>query len=113
MDHQKKLTPRAKEMYALIERYFESGLSQKLFCKQHGITYSTFHWWQYQYKKYCQNSKATQLNSEDFIPVRVSSPIGTNSASHSCQIEYPNGIIVHLRDVNVQFISELIRWEEQ
>ena len=113
MDQSKQLTPRAREMYAVIEKYSKSDLSQKEFCEQHGITYSTFHWWRHQYKKHNQNLKDTHNQSTDFIPVQVTKPVDPSPSSSSCQIEYPNGIIVHLKDVNVRIISELIRCLEQ
>lgn len=112
MSQQKNLTPRAKEMFAMIERSFKSDLSQKAFCEQHSIKYSTFHWWRQQYKKHHPDFKRASKKSEDFIPVHVSSPVGPSTITHSCKIEYPNGVVVYLQDVNVRVISELIQSQE-
>ena len=51
MDSRKALTPRAQEMYELIEKYFESGLQQRTFCNQIGINLTTFQKWLYYYRK--------------------------------------------------------------
>lgn len=37
-----RLTPRAQEMFAPVEKYLTSGLSQKAFCAQETIAFSTF-----------------------------------------------------------------------
>ena len=70
-----KLTPRAQEMYSLIEKYFTTDLNQKTFCKQEGIAYSTFHWWLAQYR---QNRSAQAVsnnkNADDFLPIHVTPP---------------------------------------
>ena len=42
---------RAQEQYALIEKYLASGLTQKMFCQQHGLVLSTFHLWLKNYRQ--------------------------------------------------------------
>ena len=112
MKQQKNLSPRAQEMYTLIEKYFTTNLNQKTFCEQQGITYSTFHWWLSKYKNNSPTSMTNRSKSSgDFIPVHVGSPDTSTVFSSVCYIEYPNGVIVHLLDVNVQVISELIQFQ--
>ena len=108
MSHRKNLTARAPEMYSLIEKYLTTNLTQRTFCEQHGIAYSTFHWWLHRYK----TDGAASLSSDDkrsgdFIPVHVATDTA-KVLSSTCHIEYPNGVIVHLLYADVRLISELI-----
>lgn len=47
MSATQQLTPRAREMYPIIQRYLSvsSEMTQKAFCDREGISYSTFQWW--------------------------------------------------------------------
>ena len=111
MKQHKNLSPRTQEMYTLIKKYYASDLKQKLFCEQQGIAYSTFHWWLSKYKNDTTSMTNRGKCSGDFIPVHVGSPDTSTVYSSTCYIEYPNGVIVHLLDANVQVISELIRFQ--
>ena len=108
MNQRKNLTARAREMYSLIEKHFTTNLTQRDFCEQHGIAYSTFHWWLHKYK----TDGAASLSNDgerfgDFIPVHVAANT-FKVQSPTCHIEYPNGVIVHLMHADVRLISELI-----
>ena len=108
MSQHKEFTPRACEMYSLIEKYFTTNLTQRTFCEQQGIAYSTFHWWLHRYK----TDNAASLSSDDkrsgdFIPVHIAADTA-KVLSSTCHIEYPNGVIVHLLHADVRLISELI-----
>ena len=45
-----------EEMYDLIERWDSSGLTQKNFCLQEGVSVSTFGYWRKRYIEYRQES---------------------------------------------------------
>ena len=107
-----KLTPRAQEMYLLIEKYFTTDLNQKTFCKQEDIAYSTFHWWLAQYRqKESAQAVSNNKNRDDFLPIHVTPSKLSNTQPTPCQIEYPNGIVVRLDQVNVQLIRQLVQLE--
>ena len=110
MKQRKALTPRAQEMYLLIEKYFTTDLTQKAFCKQEGIAYSTFHWWLGQYRqKETGQVVHNKKNANAFVPIHVAQPELSESSTASCQIEYPSGIVVRLEQANVQLISQLVQ----
>jgi len=112
MKQRDKLTPRAQEMYLLIEKYFTTDLNQKTFCKQEGIAYSTFHWWLAQYRqKESAQAVNNNKNSGDFLPIQVAPPKFSETRPAPCQIEYPNGILVRLDQVNVDLIRQLVQIE--
>lgn len=84
------------EKQAIIEKYFTSGLTQRVFCQQEGLTYSTFQLW---LKKHRQTNVAveptTVQSSECFIPLVFDSPQADEITPHVV-IEYPNGVVVRI-----------------
>jgi transposase len=67
-----KLTQRAKEMFVIIEKYKSSGKTQKEFCKNESISYSTFQWWMNQYRKPNNTHPTTKNNDKHphhFLPI--------------------------------------------
>ncbi len=86
-----------EEMFALIEKYFDSSQPQKQFCIDNTITLSKFTYW---LKKYRNDQKGA-----GFIPLNFSQAhiIGET------RIELPNGIIITFNaSANTTFIGELI-----
>lgn len=100
-------TPRAQEMFALVEKYLASGLKQKQFCQQESITYSTFHWWLHEYR-HRDGKDVPGKSPAKFIKLP---PISSAVLSHhSYSIEYPNGVTVRLSGpVDVQLVSQLVQ----
>ena len=69
----KALTPRAKEVFPLVEAYLESGLTQKQFATTCHMTHGSFQWWVREYKKH-QSTKNIHCHNTtgDFTPVPLS-----------------------------------------
>lgn len=42
----------AQKMFRVIEQFLSINLSRQEFCQQHGIRYSTLHWWLSQYRRH-------------------------------------------------------------
>jgi len=101
---------RAQEQYALIEKYLASGLTQKMFCQQHGLALSTFHLWLKNYRQ--ANDVGTPeapQSSESFIPLVFNSPQSAGTVPQIV-IEYPNGVVVRIcQAVPTQVLSQLIQ----
>ena len=91
MDDQSNLSPRHRQMYALIEKYQNSPLSQKAFCNQEDLPLSTFTYW---LKKY-RGSKQTTGTLEDFIPVKINERSAQKKAE-VCEIEFPGGMVIRI-----------------
>jgi len=110
MAQKTSLTPRAQEMFALIEKYLAGGTSRKEFCKQESITCSTLQWWLGQYRRSNVLTPARTQSPKAFIPVKVTSHKKTSVASYpACIVEYPNGVIIRLiGELDVQVLSQLI-----
>ena len=110
MHRHQEMTARARQMYALVEKYFSSNLSRKVFCEREGITYSTFQWWLGQYRQKKSTLSAHDADQFDaFIPIHVSEAETPATHRSACHIEYPNGVIVRLGQADAHFISQLVQ----
>jgi len=82
-----------EQMNATIGQWKDSKLTQRAFCKEQGISISTFQYW---VKKYQEAEKQEQhAGADSFIPIRVSEPGHVeleNSHTGFISISYPNGI---------------------
>ena len=99
---------RRQARFALIEKYFESGLTQDKFCEQQQLAYSTFQFW---LKKYRQENpgrpRKQQSPANTFVPLTFTSP---KTESALLVIEYPNGVILHVHGVlEPQLLLQLIQ----
>ena len=106
----------AQEMFAKVERYLTSTLSQAEFCEQEGLAYWTFRYWLKKYRLREALSPQTQASviaatdeaSTDFIPLRLA-PAELAAQSSACVIEYPSGIIVRFNEpVSATMLAQLI-----
>ena len=107
-----RLTARAREMYAIIEKYLSrsSSITQKTFCEQEGIPLTTFQWWLVRYRKQNRLSGKGAAASSGFIPLVVQEPVSgaADSAGH-WEIEYPNGVILRVgRWMDLDLLSSLL-----
>lgn len=90
-------------MFALIERWQESGLSQKAFCKAEGVNYYRFKYWK---------TRRKQLGFQEegghplFIPVSVPSTAKTYSG---IELSFPNGVRLSIKEnLGLSELKELI-----
>lgn len=91
MDYHSNLSPRSRQIYALIEKYQNSPLSQKAFCKQEDLPLSTFTYW---LKKYRDHQQTTG-DLEDFIPMKIKERSAQKQRDR-CEIEFPSGIVIRI-----------------
>jgi hypothetical protein len=102
------LTRRAQEMFTIIERFLQSGLPQKAFCKSEDIALSTFQWWLSQYRKQkSTNQPSLPIQSPAFITVK---PQASRPAySPTTILTYPNGVTLRLTGtIEPALLKELI-----
>jgi hypothetical protein len=89
-------TTKRDKMFNLIEKWKESEKTQKQFCSEQGIKYSTFLYWM---KKYRQSSTDNQNNV--FLPLEVvSRDESDNSRDPALQpkveVEFSSGITLRI-----------------
>ncbi len=106
MSPERILTERAREMFAIIERYRESGLTQKRFCQSEGLSLSTFYYWVSRYKQYHTSPlqhNSGHLSSEQspnaFIELKPQ--LHTAAANNAIILTYPNGVTLSLSDSTI------------
>jgi len=95
-----------QEMFSLIKKWQESGISQRDFCSQHDLSMHAFYYWLRKYKQ------ANQSSENRFLPVEINSPVFTpgNDISGNIQIRYPNGVLITLdKSVSISRIKALIK----
>lgn len=88
---QKKSSVRTQQMYAVIEKYLNSDVPQKVFCQAENIAHSTFTYWLQKYR----NKKKKEIQPADFIPLKINPEAEQDSAGW-CKIEFPNGIVIRI-----------------
>lgn len=52
-----------------IIRWQHSGLSQKVWCEENGVNYSTFHYWYRRFRN--QNTDDSQTANDSFVQLKV------------------------------------------
>ena len=83
-----------EQMYARIEAWQQSGLSQNRFCKDENLSTSTFNYWLKKYKREKDQTNQTDIKPvKTFLPVEVSKGV-IRSDKDCITITYPNGIQV-------------------
>ena len=101
-------TPRVQEMFRVVERFRDSGLTQKSFCQTEGIALSTLQYWISRYKKQkSQNQQSGSAFPELFVELKPQSEV--SSFNNTIVVSYPNGVKLRLhKDVDVTLLKELI-----
>jgi transposase-like protein len=87
------------QMYAMIEQWQQSGLSQKAWCLQSGVSYHIFHYW---YKRY--RDKNNTATGSSFAELKVQPPV------ESCvELLLPDGkrLLFH-QPVSSDFLKAII-----
>lgn len=99
-----ELSSRAKEMYALIREYHESGLTQSNFCRSKQLAESTFHYWLQRFRatkvKHHQLKISGPKEQSHFLPLENIPPASqgqTDGLYLHCEIERPNGTLIKIK----------------
>ncbi len=91
-----------QHMFAMIEQWRTSGLSQKAFCEQQSIRYYVFHYW---YKRYRLDQSGTGKNNSAFVKLQIAKPISASSV----EIHFPGGIrLLFHEPVSSDYLKALI-----
>jgi hypothetical protein len=101
------LSPRAKQMHALIKKYHSSGVTQKQFYEEEELVRSTFLYWLYHYRRHVD--RAGKPARPTFIPLSVKeSPAPIVPAN--CSVSFPGGVTVRFDgQADAGLLIELIK----
>ena len=96
---------RQQQMYALVNAWQGSGLSQKVYCEQNAVPYHVFHYWYRRLRTRQADNPADGGNS--FMQVVVSPP--PVSGSPWCEVVLENGrkLCFH-QPLSASFLKSLI-----
>ncbi len=106
------LSSRAQKMFAVIEAYQASGLTQKAFCQSEGLAFSTFQYWLSRYRR--EHRPDFQQSSPDglsgFVELKPQTPLPSGHiGDRSVVVSYPSGVVVSLgATVDLALLKELI-----
>ncbi len=109
MSNSNRLTPRAQEMFTRVEKYLASGLSQKAFCAQEAIAFSTFQNWLKKYRIRQRQIGQPGAAPNGFMPLLVRVPQEQSNHPLQCVIEFSHGVIIRLSGpVDFAMLAQLI-----
>lgn len=92
-----------QQMLEMVDRWKQSGLSQKDFCKKESVTFHKFYYW---YRRYRQQNQAIQATSTPgFVKLKIEEPL----AATSIEIHFPQGarLFFHNR-VSAEYLKTLL-----
>lgn len=83
------------EMFAHIDSWRNSGKSQKVYCEQADLAYTTFQYWAKKFRRETVQDKAPAI-APGFIPVKVKSDpeMVREQVPNQLHFLFPNGIQV-------------------
>jgi hypothetical protein len=93
-------------MYALIEQWQQSGISQKAFCSEHSLTVLKFQYW---HKRYKAEKLPDESNEPSFIKMSVPVAQMHGHSVGQAEVVFPNGIRILLhQEVSAHFLKALV-----
>ncbi len=90
-----------QQMFEMIERWHQSGLSQKSFCEKESLKLHSFYYW---YRRYRQQNPATKDKS-GFVKLEIEK----SDSSCSLEIRFPNNIHLFFHEpVSADYVKALL-----
>jgi hypothetical protein len=101
---QSSLSKRARQMFQVIERYRQSGMTQEHFCESEGFALSTLQYWISRHKHH----HSAPDNSRPFVELKAQSP-ALPDEDDTIVLKYPNGVTLSLSGaIDLVNLKELI-----
>lgn len=93
-----------EQMFSMISLWQQSGLTQKAYCKEHGIRYHVFHYW---YK--CFRDLQSPPEDEGFIPLKIQASNSVNTSYAHVELLLSDGkrLLFH-QAVSSDYLKALI-----
>jgi len=114
-DSRGRLLVRAEQRAAILEAFDSSSLSGMAFCRQHGLSYSTFATWVQRRRKEAANQSSIPIPvpSSDlpcFTEVYLKEPTVSRATHRPLKITLPSGASFEISDpTQMPLIVELLR----
>jgi hypothetical protein len=110
MESNHRLIIRQEEMYGKIQDFLSREITQKQYCQEENLSYSTFMYWLRKYRKdHALPSQRASLPS-GFIPLKLTSDSAISQTPLDCEVKLPNGVLIrcHSASINSSLVN-LIR----
>jgi|SRR4051794_24137883 hypothetical protein len=91
-----------QQMFAHIDEWQQSGLSQKAWCEQHNMRYHVFHYW---YK--CYRDMQSASKEPQFIPLNIQPSLAASAASIELLLPDGKRLLFH-QSVSSDYLKALI-----
>lgn len=93
-----------QQMFAMIQSWQQSGLTQKAYCQEHAISYHIFHYW---YKRY--RTSQSSPKEPAFIPLQTEPSLSTVNAPAHTELLLPDGKrLLFYQPVSSDYLRQLI-----
>jgi hypothetical protein len=93
-----------QQMFGAIQQWQQSGLSQKVWCEQNNILYSSFHYWYRRFRNLQSGNK--QPSTDGFVELFLQD---RSSASPWCELALGKGQRISFHQpVSAAFIKSLL-----
>ena len=93
-----------QQMFAMIQSWQQSGLTQKAYCEEHAVRYHIFHYW---YKRY----RVSQSFAKEpgFIPLQTEPSPSLISTPVHTELLFPDGKrLLFYQPVSSDYLRKLI-----
>jgi hypothetical protein len=101
MESNQRLITRQEEMYVKIQDFLSREITQKEYCQQENLSYSTFMYWLRKYRKeHALPSQRASLPS-GFIPLKLTSDSAISQTPLDCEVKLPNGILIRCQTASI------------
>ena len=93
-----------QQMFAMIQSWQQSGLTQKAYCQEHAISYHIFHYW---YKRF--RASPSSQTEPGFIPLQTEPSPALDSIPAHTELLLPDGkrLLFH-QPVSSDYLRQLI-----
>ena len=113
-DRRGRLLVRAEQRAAILQAFDAGSLSAMAFCRQHGLSYSTFATWIQKRRRESSTStpevRAPALASPSFAEVQLDQPAIFAQPRHPIKLNLPSGASVEIGDPSqMPLVVELLR----
>ena len=94
----KSSSPRSEARYALIREYLDKpDITQREFCLNHPIAYSTFQLYLRKFRQSQIFPKATEATGR-FLPIALPELAIAPSSHSTCEVVWPHGMVIRFRE---------------
>ncbi|MBS09710.1 MAG: IS66 family insertion sequence hypothetical protein [Alteromonas sp.] len=102
------MNEREQNWQSVVDAWQSSHLSGAAFCREHGLVYHQFQYWQQKLRDSESGDKACGAQTHQLVPVQVAHRANTSEVP--LQLQLPNGLVI--RDVtlsNIDTVTQLLK----